>query len=81
MNSDITSQLLIKLDDVLRELAALQVKVEKLTDDLEEHQERLTALSDCVTAIKVERAAERGYVAGALAVGGVLGGVLAKMLF
>jgi hypothetical protein len=81
MGEEITSQLLSKMEEILRRVSALDVKVEALTADFAKHQEELAALSECVATIKLERALERGYVAGALAAGGGIGGIGAKVLF
>jgi nitrate/nitrite-specific signal transduction histidine kinase len=81
VSEEISVQILNKMGEILRGVSALDVKVERLTHDLAAHQQELAALSECVAVIKLERASERGYVAGALAVGGIAGGVLAKVLF
>jgi hypothetical protein len=80
MSEEITSQILDKMEEILLRVSALDVKVENFTEGFARHQHELAALSECVSTIKLERAAERGYVAGALAVGGIVGGVVAKIL-
>jgi hypothetical protein len=68
------------MDEVLREVSAFGAKLENMSDNLARHQSELSALSECVSEIKLARAAERGYIAGALAVGGLIGGIAVKVL-
>jgi chromosome segregation ATPase len=81
MSEEITAQILDKMEEILRRLSALDVHMENLTEDFAKHQSELAALAASVSKIKLERAAERGYVAGALAVGGIIGGIAVKVLF
>jgi hypothetical protein len=80
MGDDVTGKLLGMMEEALRGLATVGANIESLTENLARHQEELAALAECVSTIKLERAAERGYVAGALAAGGVIGGLAVKLL-
>jgi chromosome segregation ATPase len=80
MSEEITAQFLDKMEEILRKVSSLGAKLESLTEELARHQEELATLSERVSNIRLERAAERGYVAGALAVGGLVGGLAVKIL-
>jgi hypothetical protein len=51
-----------------RRASAIDVKIENLAEDAAKQQYEIAALRKGVANIKLERAAERGYIAGAMAV-------------
>jgi hypothetical protein len=51
-----------------------------LTSELSRHQEAIANLTENVMSIRLERAKERGYILGALAVGSLAGALVGKML-
>jgi hypothetical protein len=62
-------------------VSTLNSEIKYITDDLAHHQATLAELAQAITEIKMARATERGYIAGALAVGGLLGGLAGNLLF
>jgi hypothetical protein len=60
-------------------LAQIDLKLEHIVDELGKHQEAIAQLSEGIMEINLARAKERGYFAGAMAVGSILGGLLVKV--
>jgi hypothetical protein len=73
MGEETVAVLLSKMEAISQQLALL-------TSELARHQEAITSLTESVMGIKLERARERGYVLGALAVGSLAGGLIEKFL-
>jgi hypothetical protein len=73
MGEETISTLLGKMD-------VISAQLEHLEEGLARHQEALAALSESVMSIKLERARERGYFMGAMAVGSLAGGLMVKLL-
>jgi hypothetical protein len=73
MGEETVAVLLSKMEAISQQLAFL-------TAELARHQEAITSLTESVMGIKLERAKERGYVLGALAVGSLAGGLIEKFL-
>jgi predicted nucleic acid-binding protein len=65
---------------LLNKMEAISQQLAHLTAELARHQEIIANLTDSVMAIKLERAKERGYVLGALAIGSLAGGLIEKFL-
>ena len=73
MGDESVSALLGKMDVISSQLSGLK-------EELARHQEAITGLAESVMSIKLERAKERGYFLGALAVGSLAGGLIEKIL-
>ncbi|MDR1481511.1 MAG: hypothetical protein LBI74_02680, partial [Synergistaceae bacterium] len=58
----------------------LQSRLEHFTEEMARHQEEIASLSESVTSIRLERAKERGYLLGALAVGSIIGWLAEKFI-
>ena len=65
---------------LMSKMEAISNQLTGLTAELSRHQEAISSLTESVMSIKLERAKERGYVLGALAVGTLAGGVVEKLL-
>jgi hypothetical protein len=61
-------------------LGQIDVKLEHIVEELAKHQEAIANLAESVMSIKLERAKERGYFLGAMAVGSLVGGLVGKIL-
>ncbi|MDR1943394.1 MAG: hypothetical protein LBQ19_01080 [Synergistaceae bacterium] len=61
-------------------LGQIDVKLEHIVEELAKHQEAIANLAESVMSIKLERAKERGYFLGAIAVGSLAGGLIEKFL-
>jgi hypothetical protein len=65
---------------LLSKMEAISQQLTFLTAELARHQEAITSLTESVVAIKLERAKERGYILGAMAIGSLAGGLIEKFL-
>lgn len=81
MSEETANQLTVKLNELIKEVAKIGAKLEYITDGCARHQSELAILSEAIDTIKLARAGERGWIAGAVAVGGLIGGVLVRILF
>ena len=73
MSEETVAALLGKMDAISGQLSGLK-------EELARHQEAIAGLTESVMSIKLERAKERGYFLGALAVGSLAGGLIEKIL-
>jgi chromosome segregation ATPase len=64
---------------LLGKMDVISAQLEHLSEELARHQESISSLTESVMSIKLERAKERGYFLGALAVGSLLGGMIEKL--
>jgi hypothetical protein len=67
-------------EDISVLLGQIDVKLEHIVEELAKHQEAIANLAESVMSIKLERAKERGYFLGAIAVGSLAGGLIEKFL-
>jgi hypothetical protein len=61
-------------------VSVIIAKLDHISEELARHQEAIASLTESVMSIKLERAKERGYFLGALAVGSLAGGLIEKIL-
>ena len=73
MSEEVVTVLLSKMEAISQQLSSIK-------EELARHQEALATLTESVMSIKLERAKERGYFLGALAVGSLVGGFVEKYL-
>jgi chromosome segregation ATPase len=80
MSDETISALLGKMDEISHQLGVIDTRLSHFTEELARHQEGISTLAENVTSIKLERAKERGYFLGALAVGTLAGGMIGRLL-
>jgi hypothetical protein len=59
-------------------LGQIDVKLGHIVGELAKHQEAIAGLSEGIMSIRLAWAKERGYFAGAMAVGSLVGGLVVK---
>ena len=80
MSDDTTSKLFDKLESIRQVVTEIKTNQEHQDHMIARHQELIAASAEEIASIQLARARERGYVARALAVGSLIGGLAVKVL-
>jgi ABC-type transport system involved in Fe-S cluster assembly fused permease/ATPase subunit len=80
MSDETTSRLFDKLERIQRVVTEIKTNQDHQTHMMAKHQEQIATNADEIESIRLARARERGYVAGVLAVGSLVGGLAVKLL-
>jgi hypothetical protein len=79
MSDETTSRLFDKLESIQHVVTEIKTNQEYQTQIIAKHQELIACNTEDIANIQLARARERGYVAGALAVGSLIGGLAVKV--
>jgi hypothetical protein len=65
---------------LMGKMDVISAQLDHLSEELSRHQEAIASLAESVMSIKLERAKERGYFMGAMAVGSLAGAAIVKLV-
>ena len=79
MGDETTSKLFDKLESIRQVVTEIKANQEHPSHAIAKHQELIACNTEDIASIQLARARERGYIAGALAVGSLIGGLAVKV--